>query len=170
MKRMPMAVASRESVKVADEVWIAAALLHREQADREEFTIDEIVDRARQEAITETLRTSVRVHAALHCVANRQPSPARYRMLSATGKNTRRLFRPGDPYHREREGAKTTPNREEIPEGYHTLLDWYRTDYVARTTAAPGRDPILGLRGLGREIWRGEKPDEYVRHLREGWD
>jgi len=165
-----MAVASRQSVKVADEVWIAAALLHREQTDREEFTIDEIVDRARQEAITETLRTSVRVHAALHCVANRQPSPARYRMLSATGKNTRRLFRPGDPYHREREGAKTTPNREEIPERYHTLLDWYRTDYVARTSAAPGRDPILGLRGLGREIWRGEKQDEYVRHLREGWD
>jgi len=25
------------------------------------------------------------------------------------------------------------------------------------------------MRGLGRELWRGENPDEYVRKLRENW-
>jgi bifunctional DNA-binding transcriptional regulator/antitoxin component of YhaV-PrlF toxin-antitoxin module len=30
-------------------------------------------------------------------------------------------------------------------------------------------DPILSLTGLGREIWEGVDPDEYVRNLREGW-
>ena len=32
-----------------------------------------------------------------------------------------------------------------------------------------GRDPILGLRGLGRDIWADEEADAYVRRLREGW-
>jgi len=31
-------------------------------------------------------------------------------------------------------------------------------------------DPILALSGLGKEIWEGVDPDEYVRELREGWE
>jgi hypothetical protein len=31
-------------------------------------------------------------------------------------------------------------------------------------------DPLLSLKGSGRELWRDEHPDEYVRRLREGWD
>ena len=34
-----------ESIKVADEVWIGTALLHREQPARESFSTAEIVDR-----------------------------------------------------------------------------------------------------------------------------
>jgi len=30
-------------------------------------------------------------------------------------------------------------------------------------------DPILHLRGLGKEIWQDEEPDDYVRRLRESW-
>ena len=30
-------------------------------------------------------------------------------------------------------------------------------------------DAILGLRGLGREIWADEDADEYVRRLRKDW-
>ena len=33
----------------------------------------------------------------------------------------------------------------------------------------PVADPILGLRGLGKEIWADENADAYVRRLREGW-
>lgn len=29
---------------------------------------------------------------------------------------------------------------------------------------------IFEMRGIGKELWRGEDPDEYVRKLREGWD
>jgi hypothetical protein len=165
-----MGVASHQSIKVADEVWIASALLHREDPGREDFTIEEIVERARREGLTDQLRPGVRVHATQHCVANRPPNPGRYRMLFATAKSTRRLFRPGDPYDSKREGAKTTPNPEEIPEQYHALLDWYRTAYVRSTAQSPGEDPILALRSLGRNLWRGESSDEYVRRLREGWD
>ena len=34
----------------------------------------------------------------------------------------------------------------------------------------PDEDPILALRGLGKEIWADEDPDEYVRRLRKGWE
>ena len=165
-----MGVASQQAVKVADEVWVATALLHKEHPDRQDFTIEEIVQRARREGMSEELRPGVRVHASQHCVANRPPNPGRYRMLIATGKSSRRLFRPGDPYDANRENAKTTPKSEEIPERYHDLLDWYRVEYVTSRSETPGSDPLLALRGLGRELWQTEDPDDYVRRLREGWD
>jgi len=34
---------------------------------------------------------------------------------------------------------------------------------------APELDPILQLSGLGREVWEGIDPDEYVRRERESW-
>lgn len=160
----------QESIKVADEVWVATALLHREHAGREDFTIEEIVERARQEGMTESLRPGVQVHASQHCVANRPPNPGRYRMLIATGKSSRRLFRPGDPYDAKRENAKTTPKSDEIPERYRELLDWYRLEYAPGTREIAGSDPLLALKGLGRELWQDVDPDEYVKKLREGWE
>lgn len=165
---MPAAV--KRSLKVADETWIAAALLHRENPSRQDFTVQEIVNRAAREAITGELRPGVYVHALQHCVANRLPNPARYRMLFATGKTTRRLFRPGDAYHPARDGSKVVPAKEDIPEEYRHLVDWYLTEYVSKRTDAEKTDPILQLRGLGKEIWAGEDPDRYVRRVREGWE
>jgi hypothetical protein len=31
-------------------------------------------------------------------------------------------------------------------------------------------DPLLSLRGSGRELWRDEHADEYVHRLPEDWD
>jgi len=59
----------------------------------------------------------VYVHAALHCVANRPPKPARYRMLYETRSKHRRLFRMGDSYDPQRAGSKITPEVDEIPPG-----------------------------------------------------
>ena len=39
-------------IRVADEVWIAAALLHRRYPGREDFTVGEIVRRAADERVT----------------------------------------------------------------------------------------------------------------------
>jgi len=158
------------SVKVAHEVWIATALLHRENPKREDFSVSEIVARARQENLYGELRPGVQVHAYLHCVANFPPNPGRYRMLYATGKNTRRLFRESDDFHPERRGGKVTPSREHIPSPYQTLLDWYQDKFVGKRKSVEKSDPILGLRGLGKEIWVEENADEYVSRLRGGWE
>ncbi len=159
----------RHELKVADEVWLTAALLHCEHPDREDFTVAEIVERARQEGLTPELRPGVYVHALLHCVANRPPNPARYRMLVETAAGRRRLYRPGDPADEARRGAKVKPQRSAIPPRYHRLLDWYEREYAPPRAVQPESDPLLALRASGRELWADEHADEYVRRLREGW-
>ena len=157
-------------IKVADETFIAAALLHREHPEREDFAISEIVDRARKENLFGELRPGVRVHATLHCVANRPPNPGRYRMLYATGQSTRRLLLSGDDVHPQRTG-KIYPDPEDVPPKYHELIEWAKQRY-GRQTAQRGRwlDSVFQLFGLGKDLWRSEDPDEYVRKLREGWE
>ena len=157
------------AVKVADEVWIVTALLHRENPDRSDFTIQEIVARAEKEQITSELRPGVYVHALQHCVANRPPNPGRYCMLLETGRFSRRLWHAGDPVHPKRSGAKTVPRKNEIPAEYHPLIDWYMKSPMRPAKGNVESDPILRLRGLGKEIWKGIDPDEYVKKLREGW-
>lgn len=158
------------NVKVADEVWIATALLHREHPQAADFSIEEIVERARRAGLHEPLRPGVYVHVVLHCVANRPPNPGRYRMLFESAEGRRRLFHTGDPFHPDREGSKITPNSQEFPEGYRELLDWYRDWNRERARDAVENDPLLSLRGSGKHIWADEHADEYVRRLREGWE
>lgn len=156
--------------RVADEVWIAVATLHRSHPDRADFTIREIMEQAEATNVTGTkpLRPGVKVHAYLHCVANRPPNPGRYRMLFETEGGRRRLFRPGDPCHPLRVAGKDTPKRHEIPIGYRDLIDWYVGEYAGGAADDTG-DPVLSLRGLGREIWADEDADAYVHRQRAAW-
>ncbi len=157
-------------VKVADEVWIAAALLHREHPEATDFSIEEIVDRARREGLHEPLRPGVYVHVVQHCVANRPPNPGRYRMLFETSEGRRRLFRKGDPYDLDREGAKTTPEPEDLPSGYGELLQWYQDWCVEAARDLVENDPLLRSQGSGQHLWADESADEYVNRLRDNWE
>jgi hypothetical protein len=165
-----MPVLSNVQVKVANEVWLAAALLQRQHPERASFAIEEIVARARKEGLVRPLRPGVYVHVVQHCVANRPPNPGRYRMLFETSDGKRRLYRRGDPYHPERDGAKITPSKEEIPERYRDLLDWYESWSERRSREASQIDPLLALAGSGRDLWANEHADDYVKRLREGWE
>jgi hypothetical protein len=165
-----MPVASSAKIKVADQVWVVAALLHREHPKQLDFTIEQVMERAAREASGETLRPGVYVHIVQHCVANRPPNPGRYRMLFETAPGRRRLFRSGDVYDPAREGSKTVPAREDIPSEYAYLLDWYQDWSQDSVDDRIKNDPLLALRGSGKELWADEHADEYVRRLREGWE
>lgn len=158
-------------IPVATETWIATALLHREHPDRDDFTIQEIVARVQAENLTGSLRPGVSVHASTHCVGNREPRPALHRMLYATGKRTRRLFREDDQANAERTG-RITPEPESIPGRYLYLLDWYRNEY-GKLSTQPAQNAwlrgVMELAGAGREIFAGIDPDQYVHKLRKGW-
>jgi hypothetical protein len=178
-------------ISCAVEVFLATALLHREQPARADFTIQEIVARAARENITGEMRQGVSVHASQHCVANKTPNPAKHRMLYSTGKHTRRLLLPGDEVHPERTG-KIFPEPGELPEQYLPLLDWTKARYESARNLGNDRsltsnnspsssiaDPnsadrwlesLFELEGLGKEHWEGIDPDEFVRQLREGWE
>jgi hypothetical protein len=164
-----MSTAVANEIKVADEVWIAATLLHKEHPEQADFSVEEIVERARREKLHEPLRPGVYIHAQMHCVANRAPNPGRYRMLFETKPGRRRLFRPGDPYDQGRDGSKTKPSEDSIPVEYRPLLKWY-ADWSKSQHGKKGRfDTLLQLAGSGRKIWANEHADEYVNRLREGW-
>lgn len=156
-------------ILVADEVWVATALLHLRNPDQGDFAVREIVRQAETEKIAgpAPLRPGVQIHAYLHCVANKPPNPARYRMLTETSKGRRRLFKPGDPCHHLRTG-KNIPNEKDIPEKYRELIDWYHRDYIGGDDTDEV-DPILSLRGMGRAMWEQEDADSYVSQLRAGW-
>ena len=159
-----------DTIRVADEVWIAAASLHRSNPDRADFTVDEIMRQAETVNVTgvSPLRPGVKVHVYLHCVANRAPNPGRYCMLLETPSGRRRLFRPGDPCHPRRTAGKHIPKRDEIPTRYRKLIDWYFAEYTARAHGE-AQDPVLLLRGLGKEIWADEAADDYVQRQRSDW-
>jgi hypothetical protein len=147
---------TRYPLKVADEVWIATALLHRENPDRDSFSASEIVDRLNKEHLTETIRPGVSVHVYQHSVANRRPNPGNHRMLYATTDGGRRLFREGDDYHPYRAGGRLAPSKEDLPAQYRTLVDWYEQEYS---------QPIQQARRLASE----ETPSLWDR-IREIWD
>jgi len=172
----------------AVEVFVATAFLHREQPERSEFTIQEIVNRAARENITGELRSGVSVHTSQHCVANKTPNPGKHKMLFATGKHTRRLLLPGDEVHPGRTG-KIFPDEGEVPGKYLPLLEWAKRRYEEAGSAAKldraggerrsakvekAADQWLGslleMEGLGKEYWKDVDPDEFVRKLREGWE
>ena len=164
-----MPVQTGSKIKVADEVWIATALLHQQQPTQPDFSIEEIRARVQKEGLATPIRPGVYVHIDQHCVANRPPNPGRYRMLFETGPGRRRLFRKGDAYHPAREGAKVTPSPEDIPEKYLELFGWYREWCLGAARSAPATDPLLSLAGSGKHLWADEHADQYLNRLREGW-
>lgn len=91
-------------------------------------------------------------------------------MLYATGPSTRRLLLESDDVHPQRTG-KILPDPEHVPHRYRELIEWAKRRYG---TDSPNQkrwlDGIFQMFGLGKEIWRGEDPDEYVRNLRKGWE
>jgi hypothetical protein len=163
-------IVTRPEIKILDEVFIAAALLHREHPEKQDFTISEIIARAEAENPAGKLRPAFRAYVSSHAVANRPPSPNRYAILYATGERTRRLLVEGDHIYPGRTG-RTFPNRENLPPRYRELIDWARNRYsVGGSGPVPWLDGVLQMFGTGGELWRGEDPDEYVRRIREGWE
>jgi hypothetical protein len=157
-------------VGVADEAWLAVASLHRKHPRTSDFSIDDIMQEAHALRISGDVRPGVYVHVIQHCVANRPANPAKHRMLYETAEGRRRLFRLGDAAHPDRLNGKITPTREELPTGYEDMLSWYeKWSREKREVETEEEDPLLALRGSGKQLWADEHTDDYVRRLREGW-
>ncbi|HEY4358668.1 MAG TPA: hypothetical protein VGN16_23175, partial [Acidobacteriaceae bacterium] len=118
---------AKEHVKVADELYLILALLHRENPERESFTIAEIMSRAASEGLggSRSDQRSLRQHAYEHAAGNVPPGKVggRYRMVFRDSDNRVRLLRTSDEVHPDRH-QKWHPDRSEVPPKYHELLDW----------------------------------------------
>lgn len=169
-----MATITKPKIRLADEVWLAVAMLQQRHPESPDFSIEEIMTfakSARELRFLGPLRRGFYTHVVQHCVANRPASPARYRMLLETASGRRRLYRPGDPYHPQREGGKSLPRTGDLPENWFKgNLEWYRGWSHRSIEDRIKNDPLLALVGDGRELWADEHADDYVRRLREGWE
>jgi hypothetical protein len=169
-----MAIAYAKShVKVADELFLIVALLHREQPQKEAFTVGEILHRASTEGLG-SAQGSLRAHASGHAAANVAPDGrgGRYRMVFRQEDKRIRLLGPDDFVHPDRH-QKFYPEPDEIPEKYHELLEWAKRRQEKGKGAPVTSQWLTGLyelRGLGKETWKGVDADQYVKNLREGWE
>jgi hypothetical protein len=172
-----MTVNSPPKFLIADRIWVATALLHQQHCLRNDFSRDEIRQKLAKEGLSDGVdRGTLNAHMDQHCVANVPPSSGKYRMLYETtpGGNLR-LFRLGDftwaSRYQKRKPSKSLPKREELPQQYWQLLDWYETwmdqTHTADAPISWEDDPLIRLIGSGKHIWADEHADEYVNRLRE---
>ena len=156
-------------VKVADEVWLAAAALHRRHPDRTDFAIEEILAEAMSANLTgRPLRAGVKGHVY---PALRRQQAAPIRVVTACSSRPRldggaSIDRVTRAIGSARNG-KDVPARDAVPAQHRDLVDWYHREYSDSNGQTD--DPVLALRGLGKEIWAGEDADAYVRRQRADW-
>jgi hypothetical protein len=157
-----MKIKPQDNVRIADRLWIAAALLQKGHPSRVAFSKAEILERLKREGLAAGVeRGTLNAHLDQHLVANLPPSSGKYRMLFETADGNLRLFRPGDYTHPAR--------LQEIPQRYHHLINWYENwsrIYPSRHAPNYDDDPLIRLIGSGKHIWAEEHADEYVENLR----
>jgi hypothetical protein len=140
-------------MQVADEVWLATAMLHRESPQREDFTMQEIKEMAAKAQLPGRLRAGFAQYISRHCVANKPADPGKYRMLFGTRRGWRRLFREGDEIreHESRKGGKRRPEVEGLPEKYRELITWYEQTYYPRKQQVSHAE-VADSRELAKEL------------------
>jgi hypothetical protein len=133
--------------------------------------VGEMLERAKAEGLG-SRPESLRAHASGHAAANRPPGKnGKYRMVFVEADGRIRLLAPSDYVHPDRH-QKMYPDRSDIPERYHELLEWAKGRIATGGESSGGRwlEGLFELRGMGKEVWQGVDPDEYVRKLREDWE
>lgn len=156
-------------LRIADEVFLVVAMLHKENPEREDFSTREILERADSLRLNGEVRKGFATHVSSHCVANSKPNPDKERMLFATGHGRRRLLRKGDEVHHQRDG-KIFPSLEDIDPVFHSIVIWAQQRFDSSGASRGRYDSLLALKGTGKHIWADEHADEYVARLRSDWE
>jgi len=123
--------------------WLATALLHTENKDRDSFQIKEIFQKIRDEDLIQTSDNTLMAHITVHCVANTKPWPNIHRKLLRVSPGRYRLYKDGDDYHPSREGGQSAPSADEVPVKYRDLIEWYNAKYNVGTE--PKKSKSAGL-------------------------
>lgn len=119
-----------EKLSTANAVWIATALLHKENEGKNAFQIKEIFEKVKKLDLLTTQDSTLSMHISLHCVANAKAAPDTHKKLFRVSSGWYRLFREGDSFHESRVKGKIEPLPEMIPQQYRYLIDWYKNEYA----------------------------------------
>ncbi|MBI2678166.1 MAG: hypothetical protein HYX28_05250 [Candidatus Koribacter versatilis] len=132
-----------------NELWVAAALLHKREPEREALQVSQIRSELSRINPSRSKQRAVYAYLSDHCVANKKRgrNSIGARIFVDVGYGLRRLYRPGDPTSPDRIHGKYKPERSEIPGRFWPLLDWYEAEYLRRgphvTSAARSAEGML---------------------------
>jgi hypothetical protein len=151
---------------IADSIWVATALLQKDQPEVTGFD-DETILRKTLELDPTLNPRSVSTHLSSHCVASKKANPQTLRILTKNSDGTLRLYREGDPCHPTRRKGRMAPGPNALPEQYRGLAD-RRGTFSNESAAVVEQDPVLAMRGVGKEMWKALGGGEaFIRALRE---
>jgi hypothetical protein len=152
---------------IADTIWVAASLLHHFDSDRDGFDHATLLRKVLELDPSLNPR-SVSTHLSTHCVASKKADPSNHRILTENPDGTLQLYRPGDLCHPSRTDGRTQP--KVLPEQYRWLLQPDVRKPANGGSRDVSEDPILALRGVGKEMWRSLGGGEAFLHaLRQEW-
>jgi len=141
---------------IADSVWLATALLHREKSHASDFSVQEIIAKSLAARLVESYRPGLSVYCSKHCVANKSPNPVRDRILVETARGRRRLFRTGDPFHPDRQNGKIRPEKKDIPIEYQPVVDWYDQIYCKQGASSQSAPEVNTLHQFPTDLRSGD--------------
>jgi len=157
-----------QTMLVADEAWCALALLHREQETRESFSAREILDRVKPSAPAPCFALASKPTSTCTTLPTSNPTlPGT--ACSTNSQRYYRLFRPTPintpfPQGKNKTVPGGTARSIPLPPGL------VRTGILHKGVSHEEEDdPILKMRGVGKEMWAPTDADEYVRDLRSNW-
>ena len=96
-------------------VWIATAVLHNENKEKDAFPVRKIFQKVRDLKLSQTADVTVLAHISTHCVANTKAWPNTHRKLFRVSTGWYRLYKPGDDFHPSRKNGHRDRSRRRAP-------------------------------------------------------
>ena len=157
-------------IKVADEVWLATALLHRENPSRGLHAQGNRGAGCERGDRRRTATWCLRSRRSQHCVANRAPTPDAIACSTKRGPDIAACFVSATATIRNAKEARSPPERMRSLRATRISSSWYEDWSQSQGEKASESDPLLALYGSGKKLWADEHADEYVARLRAGWE
>ena len=127
--RSTITIGLKKSPSTSNAVWLATAILHRENPQSDAFSSKEIFQKVKQMSLLSVSDSTIHMHITSHCVASTKASPDRHRKLTRVQSGWYRLFREDDSFHETRSNGQSAPLAEMLPLEFKDVIDWYNIQY-----------------------------------------
>jgi len=140
--RTTINIGMKKSISTSTAVWLATALLHQENHQKDAFSAKEIFQKVKQLNLLSVSDSTINMHITSHCVASTKASPDKHRKLTRVQSGWYRLFREGDSFHETRSNGHTAPLAEMIPLEFKNVVDWYHQQYNVTNVSKSITEPV----------------------------
>jgi hypothetical protein len=133
-QRPTITIGLKKPISTANAVWLATAMLHKENSQSDAFSAKEIFQKVKQLNLLSVSNSTINMHITSHCVASSKESPDRHRKLTRVRVGWYRLFKEGDSFHETRSTGQIAPLTGMLPLEFKDVIDWYNVQYNVTST------------------------------------